>query len=145
MKATPDAGRWPFDQPRNCAAMTMRQILDGSEPILLVSHDADDHGWQFIGSTDANTEDGRLVCLEHMVTRDPSVLPEMTMNSKDAATPNHALQRTAPCVTAPASTAAFPPTAQVPRRTPLSLSLGSLGVTPHVSREREPEKTFRVR
>ena len=42
--------------------------------------------------------------------------------------PNHALQRTAPCVTAPASAAAFPPTMQVPRRTPLSLSLGSLGV-----------------
>ncbi len=47
--------------------------------------------------------------------------------SRMAATPNHALQRTAPCVTAPASTAAFPPTMQVPRRTPLSLSLGSLG------------------
>ena len=44
------------------------------------------------------------------------------------ATPNHALQRTAPCVTAPASATAFPPTMQVPRRTPLSLSLGSLGV-----------------
>ena len=43
--------------------------------------------------------------------------------------PNHALQRTAPCVTAPASAAAFPPTMQVPRRTPLSLSLGSLGVS----------------
>ena len=42
--------------------------------------------------------------------------------------PNHALQRTAPCVTAPASAAAFPPTVQVPRRTPRSLSLGSLGV-----------------
>ena len=41
--------------------------------------------------------------------------------------PNHALQRTAPCVTAPASTAAFPPAMQVPRRTPRSLSLGSLG------------------
>ena len=52
----------------------MRQILDGSEPILLVSHDADDHGWQFIGSTDANREDGRVVCLEHMVSRDPSVI-----------------------------------------------------------------------
>ena len=39
--------------------------------------------------------------------------------------PNHALQRTAPCVTAPASAAAFPPTMQVPRRTPRSLSLGS--------------------
>jgi len=45
-------------------------------------------------------------------------------------TPNHALQRTAPCVTAPASTATFPPTAQVPRRTPRSLSLGSLGRFP---------------
>jgi len=42
---------------------------------------------------------------------------------------NHALQRTAPCVTAPASTAAFPPTMQVPRRTPLSLSLRSLGAS----------------
>src|SRR5437867_10741882 len=42
-------------------------------------------------------------------------------------TPNHALQRTAPCVTAPASAAAFPPAMQVPRRTPRSLSLGSLG------------------
>ena len=41
--------------------------------------------------------------------------------------PNHALQRTAPCVTAPASAAALPPTMQVPRRTPRSLSLGSLG------------------
>ena len=40
--------------------------------------------------------------------------------------PNHALQRTAPCVTAPASAAALPPTMQVPRRTPRSLSLGSL-------------------
>jgi len=39
-----------------------------------------------------------------------------------------ALQRTAPHVTAPASTAAFPRTMQVPRRTPLSLSLSPLGV-----------------
>ena len=58
------------------------------------------------------------------------------------ATPNHALQRTAPCVTAPASAAAFPPTVQVPRRTPRSLSLGSLGVTPPVVTNRA---SFRVR
>ena len=49
------------------------------------------------------------------------------MYSNPTATPNHALQRTAPCVTAPASAAALPPTMQVPRRTPLSLSLRSLG------------------
>ena len=47
---------------------------------------------------------------------------------KSERTPNHALQRTATHVTAPASAAAFPPTMQVPRRAPRSLSLGSLGV-----------------
>ena len=51
---------------------------------------------------------------------------------KSERTPNHALQRTAPCVTAPASTAAFPATMQVPRRTPLSLSLGSLAVATRI-------------
>ena len=48
--------------------------------------------------------------------------------STNAEWPNHALQRTAPCVTVAASTAAFPPATQLPRRTPLSLSLGSLAV-----------------
>jgi hypothetical protein len=65
---------WPFDQPRNCATLTMRQVLDGSEPILLVSHDADDHGWQFIGSTDASVADGRVVSLEEMARLDPTIL-----------------------------------------------------------------------
>ena len=65
---------WPFDQPRNCATLTMRQVLDGSEPILLVAHDADDHGWQFIGTSDASVADGRVVCLEKMVKLDPTVL-----------------------------------------------------------------------
>jgi hypothetical protein len=76
MKANPivPIEPWPFDQPRNCATMTMRQVLEGSEPILLVSHDADDHGWQFIGSSDAATADGRLVCLESMVRLDPTVM-----------------------------------------------------------------------
>ena len=52
----------------------MRQIIEGSEPILLVSHDADDHGWQFIGSTDPNQDDARVVCLHEIVVRDASVL-----------------------------------------------------------------------
>jgi hypothetical protein len=63
-----------FDQPHNRATFTMRQVLDGSEPILLVSHEADDGSWQFIGSTDACVEDCRVVCLECMVAHDPSVL-----------------------------------------------------------------------
>ena len=55
--------------------------------------------------------------------------------------PNHALQRTAPCVTAPASAAVFPPTMQVPRRTPLSLSLGSLA---HVRRPCEETPSVQI-
>ena len=52
-------------------------------------------------------------------------------HSPNESSPNHALQRTGAAVTAPASTAAFPPAMQVPRRTPLSLSLGSLGDYAH--------------
>lgn len=65
---------WPFDQSKNCGVLTMRQVLSREEPILLVSHDADDHGWQFIGSTDANGADGKLICLEEAVRLDPSIL-----------------------------------------------------------------------
>lgn len=64
----------PFDQPLNCGVLTMRQVLEGLEPVLSVSHDADDHGWQFIGSSDAAVEDGRVVCLADIVKRDPTVL-----------------------------------------------------------------------
>jgi len=52
----------------------MRQVLDGSEPILLVSHDADDHAWQFIGTSDASVVDSKVVGLEEIVQLDPTVL-----------------------------------------------------------------------
>jgi hypothetical protein len=65
---------WPFDQPRNCGVIAMRQVVEKEEPILLVSHDADDHGWQFIGSSDATIADGKVICLKHIVELDPSVL-----------------------------------------------------------------------
>lgn len=70
--ATPEA-EWPFDQPRNCATMTMRQVVDGKEPILAVYHDLDDHAWQFMGSSNANVEDGMLVALSSMLELDPTV------------------------------------------------------------------------
>jgi len=47
-------------------------------------------------------------------------------------TPNQALQRTAPAVTARASAAALPPAMHGPRQPPPSLSLGSLGASPPV-------------
>jgi hypothetical protein len=65
---------WPFDQPRNCATFTTRQVLDELEPIALVSHDADDHAWQFIGTSGAVEADARIVALEEIVDLDPTVL-----------------------------------------------------------------------
>jgi hypothetical protein len=65
---------WPFDQPRNCVTFTTRQVMDRLEPILLVSHDADDHGWQFIGNSDVVMADALLVALHSIVTLDPTVL-----------------------------------------------------------------------
>ena len=54
--------------------MARAKVMDREEPILLVSHDADDHGWQFIGSSDGTSENGRIILLSEAVELDPSVL-----------------------------------------------------------------------
>jgi hypothetical protein len=65
---------WPFDQPRNCASFVTREVMDREEPILLVTHDSDDHGWQFIGSSDGTPENARIIALHEAVALDPSVV-----------------------------------------------------------------------
>ena len=64
---------WPFDQPPNCAVITLRQIVFESAPILHVTHDSDDHGWQFLGLEDAQVEDSSVVSLSEILRLDPSV------------------------------------------------------------------------
>ena len=64
---------WPFDQPPNCATFSLRQIVSGGEPLLHVTHDEEDHGWQFLGLADANLDDAVIVCLSHMLALDPTV------------------------------------------------------------------------
>jgi hypothetical protein len=65
---------WPFDQPRNCAVVTLRQVVFDGAPILHVTHDVDDHGWQFLGWEDADMEQAAVVSLEELVQLDSSVL-----------------------------------------------------------------------
>ena len=69
-----ESDSWPFDQPSNCATFTTRQVVEGLEPILLVSHDAEDHGWQFIGSSGVTMIDAKIVALGEIVKRDSTVL-----------------------------------------------------------------------
>ena len=47
--------------------------MEREEPILRVSHDTDDHGWQFLGSN-ARAEDAKIISLEEAVELDSSVL-----------------------------------------------------------------------
>jgi hypothetical protein len=64
---------WPFDQPPNCAAVSMRAIMEGSAPVLLVTHDADDHGWQFLSGGVPHVNEAVLVTLESVVATDESL------------------------------------------------------------------------
>ena len=68
------AQTWPFDQPPNAAAISLRQIVDGAAPVLLVTHDEDDHGWQFLdNSAEPKVEDAVVVCMSHVVDSDPTL------------------------------------------------------------------------
>ena len=65
---------WPFDQPPNCAVISLHSIVFQGAPILHVVHDAEDHGWQFLGAEAATMKDAVVISLEEAVQLDPSVL-----------------------------------------------------------------------
>jgi hypothetical protein len=69
-----DEKQWPFDQPRNCAAISLRSIVFNGNSILYVTHDADDHGWQFFDGKNADMNDAAVVALGDIVELDSSVL-----------------------------------------------------------------------
>ena len=69
MSGEPD---WPFDQPPEAAAITVRAVLDGA-PILLVSHDADDDGWQFLDGSEVDLDEAVLISMERALGLDPSL------------------------------------------------------------------------
>lgn len=64
---------WPFDDPPNVATITVRQIVEGGEPILLVTRDAEDGGWQFLTGGAFDVADGKVVSLRSMFERDPTI------------------------------------------------------------------------
>jgi hypothetical protein len=67
-------GKWRFAQPRNCAVISLRDIVFKGKPILYVTHDADDEGWQFLTGDSVSKEEAVVVCFEEIVERDASIL-----------------------------------------------------------------------
>ena len=71
-KARPEA-EWPFDDPPNVAAVTTGQIVSGNQPILYVSHDEEDGGWQFHTGWPVTEAEARVVSLRSLVNGDSSL------------------------------------------------------------------------
>lgn len=67
------ADDWPFDDPPNVAVVTTREVTEGKVPILFVSHDEEDGGWQFLTGGPALEENARVVALRRIWLFDPSV------------------------------------------------------------------------
>ncbi|EKV00851.1 hypothetical protein Lepto7375DRAFT_2986 [Leptolyngbya sp. PCC 7375] len=64
---------WPFDQAKNVAAMTTRQVLDEHHSILRVVHYSDDHSWAFTCGTTDDPKDGKVVGMGCIVDIDPTL------------------------------------------------------------------------
>ncbi len=63
---------WAFEDPPNTAAVTMRQVVFESQPVLLVVRDAE-AGWQFLTGGPFDVTDGLLVALKNVIEQDPSL------------------------------------------------------------------------
>lgn len=61
-----------FKDDLRLGVITTARVLAGS-PIVMVSHDANDGGWQFLCGTTNDPADGRIVHLEEIVAMDPTV------------------------------------------------------------------------
>ena len=66
-------GDWPFEARRDTAVITTVNVLEGSEAVLVVIHDSDDGGWQFLCGKPRESSDARVIALEEAVTRDPTL------------------------------------------------------------------------
>ena len=64
---------WPFDSPENLAVITLDRIMDGTNPILYVTHDEDDGGWQFLDGGDVIEENAMVVSLRNVTDHDPTI------------------------------------------------------------------------
>jgi hypothetical protein len=61
-----------FNEDPRLGVLTTSLVLAGA-PIMMVSHDADDGGWQFLCGTTNDPVEGRIVHLEEIVAIDPTV------------------------------------------------------------------------
>ena len=65
---------WVFEDAPGSMVYTVIQILEGWEPILRVTHDAEDNAWQFLPAAGSYKDgDARLISLKEIVSLDASI------------------------------------------------------------------------
>ncbi|MBJ7538538.1 hypothetical protein [Marinomonas transparens] len=64
---------WPFDQAENVAAITTKQVVEASFPILMVVHYEDDDSWAFTCGTTNKSEDLMIVGMSEIVSLDSTL------------------------------------------------------------------------
>ncbi|GAA6184918.1 hypothetical protein NBRC116595_21660 [Aliiglaciecola sp. NS0011-25] len=64
---------WPFDQAENVAAITTKQVVEASFPILMVVHYEDDDSWAFTCGTTNKSEDLMIVGMGEIVSLDSTL------------------------------------------------------------------------
>jgi hypothetical protein len=63
-----------FSDPENTACFTCVHVLEGNSPILHVTHDEDDGGWQFLCGQESHTEeDAKIISIKEATEIDPSI------------------------------------------------------------------------
>jgi hypothetical protein len=77
--------RWMKHWLLGTTSMQTGQVFDRSEPILSVSHNADDGLWQLIGASDADPATGRLSHLHHAVEHDLTLLDVLDLEPGESA------------------------------------------------------------
>jgi len=66
-------GDWKFTEPENLATLTVDSILSGERPVLYVTHDVSDGGWQFLTGDEVDWSTVKVVSLSEAVAVDPTL------------------------------------------------------------------------
>lgn len=66
--------RFAFTEPENTTCFTCTHVLDQKQPVLYVTHDEEDGGWQFLcGQEGHEAADARIASLKNIVALDETL------------------------------------------------------------------------
>jgi hypothetical protein len=77
--------RWMKHWLLGTTSIQTREVFERTEPILYVSHDADDGLWQLIGASDADPARAKLSHLHHAVEHDLTLLDVLDLKPGESA------------------------------------------------------------